>query len=304
MNARKSSRGIARQSDTFRDEIVPVVARPFVKWPGGKRLLVPEILKLVPEDIKLYWEPFVGGGAVFFSIADQVGRALLWDSNKELMMAYEVVRDKVEELIEILQMHHGRHHRDSDYYYKVRQEHPSEDTKDTIVAARLIYLNKTGFNGLYRVNGSGKFNVPKGKYDNPSICDESNLRAVSRKLQTTILLSSDKPFNKVVQPSSGDLVYCDPPYHGTFTGYQAGGFGEQDQICLRNAALKWIQRGAQVIVSNNDTLFIRELYSDKDFFKITEVHAKRPINRNGKGRGAVPEIIISSNSQSGLEGRE
>lgn len=294
MNARKSSGGISRQSDTFNDELVPVVARPFVKWPGGKRLLVPEILKLVPEDIKRYWEPFVGGGAVFFSIADQVEQASLGDSNKELMIAYKVVRDKVDELIEILQMHHRGHHQDSKYYYKVRQEHPSHDTKDTIVAARLIYLNKTGFNGLYRVNNSGKFNVPKGDYVNPTICDESNLRAVSRKLQTTILLSSKTPFNKVVQPSSGDLVYCDPPYHGTFTNYQAGGFGEQDQICLRDAALKWIQLEAQVIVSNNDTPFIRELYSDKDFFKIRRVHSRRPINRNGKGRGAVPEIIISS----------
>ena len=304
MNARKSSGGISRQSETFSDEIFPVVARPFVKWPGGKRLLVPEILKLVPEDIRLYWEPFVGGGAVFFSIADQVERALLWDSNKELMIAYEVVRDEVEELIEILQTHDREHSLDSEYYYKIRQEHPDQDTKDTVVAARLIYLNKTGFNGLYRVNNSGEFNVPKGKYDNPSICDESNLRAVSRKLQTTILLSSKKPFNKVVQPSLGDLVYCDPPYHGTFTNYQAGGFGEQDQICLRNAALKWMQRGAQVIVSNNDTPFIRELYSDEGFFRIRRVHAKRPINRNGKGRGAVPEIIISSSSRSGLEGSE
>lgn len=294
MNARKSSGGTSGQSDTFSDEIVPVVARPFVKWPGGKRLLVPKILKLVPEDIKRYWEPFVGGGAVFFSIADQVERAFLGDSNKELMIAYEVVRDKVEELIEILQTHSHKHHRDSEYYYKVRQQHPSEETKDTIVAARLIYLNKTGFNGLYRVNNNGEFNVPKGKYDNPSICDESNLRAASRKLQPTSLLSSEKPFDKVVQPSLGDLVYCDPPYHGTFTGYQAGGFGEKDQICLRDAALMWIQLGAQVIVSNNDTRFIRELYSDKDIFKIRTVYSRRPINRNGKGRGAVPEIIISS----------
>ena len=299
MNARKSSGGISRQSETFSDELVPVVARPFVKWPGGKRLLVPEILKLVPEDIKLYWEPFVGGGAVFFSIADRVERALLWDSNEDLMLAYKVVKNEVEELIEILQMHHLRHHRDSEYYYKVRQKNPR---KRTHKAARLIYLNKTGFNGLYRVNSSGKFNVPKGSYVNPTICDESNLRAVSNKLKTTILLSSVEPFHEVVQPSLGDLVYCDPPYHGTFTNYQAGGFGEQDQICLRDAALKWIQLGAQVIVSNNDTPFIRELYSDKDFFKIRRVHAKRPINRNGKGRGAVPEIIVSSKPPNNMRG--
>ncbi len=285
------SGSISGQLNVFCDESTFPVAKPFVKWPGGKRLLVPEILKSAPEKIKLYWEPFVGGGAVFFSIVDRAERALLSDSNKDLMLAYDAVKFDVEELIKILRTHKRKHHQDSKYYYKVRQTNPQKSTNK---AARLIYLNKTGFNGLYRVNRKGKFNVPKGDYVNPRICDESNLRAVSLKLEKTILLSPEQPFNRQVQPSKGDLVYCDPPYHNTFTSYQAGGFGEDDQIRLCDAAIRWVQLGAKVIVSNNDTPFIRKLYGDNGLFTIRKVLSKRPINRNGKGRGAVPEIIVSS----------
>lgn len=291
MSTDKFSGSVSGQLNQLDDEFALDVAKPFVKWPGGKRLLVPELLKSVPEKIKLYWEPFVGGGAVFFSIVDRAERALLSDFNRDLMLAYEAVKYDVEELITILLTHKRNHEQETDYYYKIRQTNPRKHTNK---AARLIYLNKTGFNGLYRVNSRGKFNVPKGDYENPKICDERNLRAVSRKLEKTILLPPEKPFDRLVQPSKGDLIYCDPPYHNTFTSYQAGGFGEDDQVRLRYAAEKWIQLGAKVIVSNNETPFIRNLYSDTSLFSIRTVQSKRPINRNGKGRGAVPEIIISS----------
>lgn len=285
------SEGKLQQTSQFDEESGRVIAKPFVKWPGGKRKLVPEILGLAPKKIKLYWEPFVGGGAVYFKIAQRAERAILSDSNKNLMAAYGAVKYEVEELIQILQTHARKHHKDLGYYYQVREQIPR---KQTTRAGRFIYLNKTGFNGLYRVNSKGKFNVPKGDYVNPKICDEENLRAVNSCLQKTILFPPSPEFEITVQPSAGDLVYCDPPYHETFTNYQAGGFGENDQIRLRDAAKKWIQLGANVILSNNDTPFIRKLYSEEEVFSIRKILSKRPINRNGKGRGAVPEIIISS----------
>lgn len=269
------------------------LARPFVKWPGGKRSLVGEIAKSFPKKFKLYWEPFVGGGAVFFSLADRAERAILSDSNSELMLAYGVIRNELESLIKTLRFHEHRHRDNAEYYYEVRNQKPRLLARK---AARFIYLNKTCFNGLYRVNRSGKFNVPKGEYSNPTICDETNLRAVSQRLQNTILFPSSS-FEKTVQPSLGDLVYCDPPYHNTFTKYQAGGFDERDQKNLRDAALSWSRLGAKVILSNNDTELIRELYSDQEEFCIREVHATRAINRDGKGRGVVPELIIETNSQ-------
>ena len=284
------SEGKLQQTSQLDVEFGRVIAKPFVKWPGGKRKLVPEILRSAPKKIKLYWEPFVGGGAVYFEIAQRAERAILSDSNKLLMAAYSAVKYEVEELIQILKTHAREHHKDSGYYYQVREQIPR---KQTTRAARFIYLNKTGFNGLYRVNRKGKFNVPKGDYVNPKICDEENLRAVNSCLQKTILFPPEK-FEITVQPSAGDLVYCDPPYHKTFTNYQAGGFGENDQIQLRDAAKKWIQLGANVILSNNDTPFIRKLYSEEGVFSIRKILSRRPINRNGKGRGAVPEIIISS----------
>ena len=288
------TKGKLRQISQFDEEFDRVIAKPFVKWPGGKRKLAPEILRLAPKKIKLYWEPFVGGGAVYFEIAQRAERAILSDSNKHLMVAYGAVKYEVEELIQILRTHAREQHKDLGYYYKIRQQIPR---KQTTIAARLIYLSKTGFNGLYRVNRRGKFNVPKGDYVNPNICDEENLRAVNSCLQKTILFPPSPKFEITVQPSAGDLVYCDPPYHKTFTNYQVGGFGENDQIRLRDAAKKWIQLGAKVILSNNDTPFIRKLYSEEGVFSIRNILSKRPINRNGKGRGAVPELIISSKVQ-------
>ena len=230
-------------------------AIPFVKWAGGKRAIMPSLSKHIPERIGTYWEPFVGGGAVFFALANRMDRAILSDTNAELLLTYSAVKDDVENLIDCLKGHAVKH-KAKDYYMSVRRQEPSERLE---VAARFIYLNKTCFNGLYRVNKSGKFNVPKGKYDNPTICNEERLRAASKALAKATISLGD--FGKTVQPEQDDFIYCDPPYDECFTNYQAGGFQKDDQKRLRGAVDRWVARGAQVMVSNSDTALIRRLYS-------------------------------------------
>lgn len=283
------AKGTAKREADVKTHIGQAEAKPFVKWPGGKRLLVKEITKKFPEKIKRYWEPFVGGGAVFFSLAGRAERAILSDSNKELITAYDAIKYEVDGLIKRLRVHEQKHYKNSNYYYEVRGQNPETDLEK---AARFIYLNKTCFNGLYRVNGQGTFNVPKGDYKNPKICDEPNLTATNLRLQNTDLHSCS--FEEKVQPSTGDLVYCDPPYHDTFTNYQAGGFNEEAQERLRDAAVKWNESGAVVVLSNNKTKFILDLYGKNSLFNIREVQGRRAINRDGKGRGAVTELIIET----------
>ncbi len=229
-------------------------ASPFIKWAGGKRTLIPDIAKHFPDHINTYWEPFVGGGAVFFTMADRMERAVLSDLNEELVIAYQMVRDRVGELIDALRVHE-RGHRNDGYYLRVRAQEPT-DALD--IAARFIYLNKTCFNGLYRVNKVGRFNVPKGRYKNPGICNEANLHAASMVLAKATIRLGD--FDRVVNPDAGDFIYCDSPYDGCFTGYQAGGFTDDDQERLRNAANEWRKVGADVMLSNADTKLIRRLY--------------------------------------------
>ena len=229
-------------------------ASPFVKWAGGKRVLIPDIAKRFPERVDTYWEPFVGGGAVFFTMANRIGRAILSDLNEELVIAYLVVRDSAEDLIEALRVHE-RGHKDSKYYGQVRAQEPTSAVE---IAARFIYLNKTCYNGLYRVNRAGRFNVPKGDYRNPGICNVENLRAASRTLAKAVIRLGD--FERVVRPDAGDFIYSDPPYDGCFAGYQAGGFTSEDQERLRNAVNDWIAVGANTMVSNSDTPLIRRLY--------------------------------------------
>lgn len=290
------ARGTAKRGADVNTYIGQAEAKPFVKWPGGKRLLVKEITKKFPKKIKRYWEPFVGGGAVFFSLAGRAERAILSDSNKELITAYRAIKYEVDGLIKTLRVHERKHYKNSNYYYEVRSQNPETDLEtDFEKAARFIYLNKTCFNGLYRVNGQGTFNVPKGDYKNPKICDETNLTATNLRLQNTDLHSCS--FEEKVQPSIGDVVYCDPPYHNTFTDYQAGGFDEEAQERLRDAALKWNESGATVVLSNNNTPFIHKLYGDKSKFRISNVLGRRAINRDGKGRGAVTELIIETESR-------
>ena len=273
--------------------VEPPPAQPFVKWAGGKRSLVPALAPCFPDEIGTYWEPFVGGGAVFFALAKRIRHAILSDTNEELVLTYQVVKSSVEALIDRLRLHKRKHEEragqtDGDgksYYRLVRDCEPTDPVE---IAARFIYLNKTCYNGLYRVNSQGRFNVPEGRYKNPDICNADRLRETSRALEKAVIRAGD--FGSVVQPGPGDLVYCDPPYDGVFTGYQASGFGENDQERLRDAASAWRRSGARVVLSNADTPAIRKLYRD---FRIREATAPRPINSKGTGRGDSAELIIT-----------
>ena len=261
---------------------------PFVKWAGGKRSIVGELRARLPEQFNDYWEPFVGGGALFFALHKQLRRAHLSDSNAELMTAYSVVQRRREELIERLREHAGRHCKD--YYYTVRAQQESAD--EVAVAARLIYLKRTCYNGLYRVNSRGEFNVPFGKYKNPAIADKANVMACSRALEGVELRACE--FSEI-KPRRGDFVYCDPPYHplnsSSFTTYTRGNFTEEDQVRLAGFAARTRNRRVCVMLSNSNTAFIRELYSERGF-KLDVVLAPRLVNSRAAGRGAVEELII------------
>ena len=248
---------------------------------------MPSLVKYIPERIGTYWEPFIGGGAVFFTIANRIDRAILSDTNRELILTYLQVKTNVEALIGKLK-EHAKNHKRNGYYLKMRQQSPENSLE---IAARFIYLNKTCYNGLYRVNKSGKFNVPQGSYKNPTICDEERLRNASKALEkATIMVGS---FDKMVSPNSDDFIYCDPPYDDCWVGYQADGFTVQDQENLRNVADVWIKDGAKVMLSNSKTPLIDRLFKS-DNYRIHDVEAPRSINSNGTGRGAVTEVIITS----------
>lgn len=261
-------------------------ARPFVKWAGGKRTLIPEIARRLPDDIGIYYEPFVGGGALFFALDSRIAKAELSDVNAELALTYQVIKNDPEPLITLLQQHADSHRKS--HYLRVRKTMDMNTSVE--LAARFIYLNKTCFNGLYRVNKSGQFNVPMGKYKNPLICDVDNLRAVSEVLKKATVKIGD--FAKIY-PSGGDFIYADPPYDQTFTGYDADGFDKDDQTRLRDSALRWHRAGANVMLSNADTDLIRSLYGRAPFV-LHSVSAPRTINCKAKGRGAVGELLITT----------
>lgn len=258
-------------------------ATPFVKWAGGKRALIPAIMKVLPESFGDYYEPFLGGGALFFALDSRIRRAFLSDVNIELMLTWQMVRKRPEHLIAALSKHAERH--SSAHYRQVRDDgHDEQDP--VLLAARFIYLNKTCFNGLYRVNKKGRFNVPFGSHINPTICDSKNLRAASE-----VLAKADPKIGSFenIRPRAGDLVYCDPPYDGAFAGYTGAGFNAHDHRALRDACLSWRAAGAHVIISNGATDLVRSLYTD---FTIYEVAARRNINSDGNGRGEVAELLI------------
>ena len=261
-------------------------ARPFVKWAGGKRAVVPEIMNRLPDTIGTYWEPFAGGGAVFFALAGLIESARLSDVNAELALTYQIVRNQPEELIGLLEEHAVNHSRA--YYLRVRNQTGKPTSVE--VAARFIYLNKTCFNGLYRVNKAGQFNVPMGSYKNPTICDADGIRAASKVLRKAVIRVGE--FARIT-PSAGDFVYCDPPYDGTFTGYDSNGFDTGTQRRLRDLAIRWHQAGTFVMLSNADTPLIRELYERPPFI-LHEITAPRTINCDGNGRDPVGELLITS----------
>lgn len=286
---------------TQRRQKDPLV-KPYLKWAGGKRQLLPEIIKHLPENPGnlRYYEPFVGAGALF--LERQPGRAIINDNNEQLILTYRVIRDDIDALIAALNTH--RENNGEEYYYEVRgQDRDTEafaGLSEVLKAARLIYLNKTCYNGLYRVNSQGLFNVPYGRYKNPAICDEPVLRAIHRYLNHSSveieILGGD--FEIAVETAErGSFVYFDPPYHSpdntNFTGYQAGGFDENEQLRLRDVFAARTNAGARCLLSNSDTPFIRGIYNDGRF-EIVSVKATRAINSDSAGRGKVDEVLIKN----------
>ena len=274
--------------------------RPFLKWAGGKRQLVPEIKKHFPQDADsyTYYEPFIGAGAVLFEL--QPKRAVINDSNEQLMMAYRTIKNDVASVIKILKSYRKKH--DGALYYLIRNL--DRDTAqfdalpDFVKAARLIYLNKTCFNGLYRVNAKGFFNVPQGRYKDPPICEEDLLRRISDYLNASDIQILHGDFEEAVQGTdSGSFVYFDPPYHSPvktgFTGYQPDGFGEKEHERLRDLMLHLTGLGTKCLLSNADTEYVRELYRHAQF-EIIPVQAKRRINSNAAKRGNVGELLIKN----------
>lgn len=262
-------------------------ASPFLKWVGGKSQLLNELQKYIPQSYNKYIEPFVGGGALFFNLSPET--AIINDSNEELINAYKVVRDDVEGLIELLKSYDY----EKEFYYEMRARSPQNLTK-LERAARIIYLNKTCFNGLYRVNKKNEFNVPIGRYSNPTICDQDKLIAASKVLQNTIIECGDYKAVLSKYASKGDLIYIDPPYHpisdySDFKRYTKEFFYQEDQVVLRDFILELKAKGCFVIASNSHCDFILNLYKD---FDIKVVNAKRYINKIADRRNNVNEVII------------
>lgn len=271
-----------------------IQAKPFVKWVGGKRSLLPELMRRVPTEFNNYYEPFVGGGALFFALNNDAairGGVFLSDINADLIKTYQVIQRDPEPLVIKLREHAARHCKD--FYYDIRGQHHLDDCVE--IAARFIYLNKTCFNGLWRVNSRGEFNVPMGSYTNPAICQPEVLRACHVALRHVDVRLRD--FRKL-DAAEGDFVYFDPPYQplnatSSFTSYAKGSFGEREQTALRDLCLELHQQGARVMVSNSDTEFIRGLYSNA-VFRFHEVRAPRMVNCKAHARGAVSELIITT----------
>ena len=270
----------------------PIIA-PVVKWVGGKRQLLNTYARLLPQNIFSYCEPFVGGGAVFFNIQPKV--AYINDINEDLISLYEVIRDDVDALIHVLEQHPNT----SEHFYEVRNwdRNPLWGNAISKVerAARIIYLNKTCFNGLFRVNSAGEFNTPFGSYKNPNIVNASGLRAVNRYFKEAQITFTSGDYATVLKNVKKDtFVYLDPPYDpvsstANFTGYVRGGFGREDQIRLRDCCNELHRRGVKFMLSNSATEFIKEIYGQYD---IQVVQAKRALNAVGSKRGDVNELVI------------
>lgn len=266
--------------------------RPFLKWVGGKTQLLEQMQPLMPTTFRRYFEPFVGGAAVFFDLRARRPEipAYLRDVNAELVDCYTAVRDHVELVIKALRDHKY----EETHYYAVRAQKPA-DLSLAKRAARTIFLNKTGYNGLYRVNRSGQFNVPFGRFTKPLFCDVENLRACSRALRGVSIEVGD--FSTILkQAKKGDFVYFDPPYvpvspTSDFTAYIPGGFGEAEQKKLAKVFAKLAARGVHVMLSNSDTKLVRDLYAD---FTIDTVYASRSVNSNAARRGKLPEVVVRS----------
>ena len=280
------------------DQIL-VTPKPFVKWAGGKRQLIPILNQNLPESFGTYYEPFLGGGALLFHIlTDKNGqKCSISDLNSDLVLAYTTIRDRTDTLIASLKNHEKNYLKDSaSYYYSIRESNPRSEIEKT---SRLIFLNRTCFNGLYRVNSKGKFNVPLGKYSNPNIVNEENIRAVSHILQSSRISIKCRDFEAVLRDAKkGDLVYFDPPYQpvsatANFTSYTNKDFTYDDLTRLAELCLKLDSRGCKVLLSNSDSKEVADIFS-KSPWKITRIEANRSINSNSKKRTGHFELLIKN----------
>ncbi len=266
---------------------------PFVKWVGGKRQLYKEIIKHIPVTFSTYYEPFVGGGAVLFKL--QPDAAVINDTNPDLVNLYRTIKLKPDSLIEDLK----RHKNEKEYYYNQRgidrDARKFSELSDVERASRFIYLNKTCYNGLYRVNRRGQFNTPFGRYKAPNIVNEKVIRAVSSYLNSCEIEIMNTDFEIAVeQAASGDFVYFDPPYDpvsqsANFTSYTTSGFSRDEQIRLRSVCDSLNNSGVKFLLSNSATPFIRDLYSDYD---VNIIKAGRAVNSVASKRGSVEEVLV------------
>ncbi len=291
---------LSRKDMLFEDaaQIIAQKPKPFVKWVGGKRQLLKQfrLMNLYPPEkfnfkTGRYFEPFVGGGAVFFDLLPEKG--FLSDMNRELVVTYNVIKNQLDRLVRDLK----KHKVSKEYYLKIRAQ-DLNTLDDVSIASRFIYLNRTGFNGLYRVNSKGGFNVPFGKNKNPLICDEDNLKKVSKALQGIEIKHQD--YKEVLKKAKrGDFVYFDPPYYplsktASFTSYVKESFLDKEQIELRDTFLELTKRGCFVMLSNSDAPFINKIYSGYKGVRINKVQAGRAINSKGSGRGKITEVLVTN----------
>ncbi len=267
--------------------------KPILKWVGGKRQLMNEIVTRLPEEYNNYYEPFLGGASVLLGLNPKV--SFVNDINPELINVYNTVKNDSDELIKLLK----KHKNDSEYFYAIRSLDRNKEKYKKLSnverASRIIYLNKTCYNGLYRVNSRGELNAPFGKYKNPLICDEGNIKEVSNFFNQSKVKFFNEDFETFLNRcETGDFVYLDPPYDpvndsSNFTGYSAGGFSRHDQERLKKICDDLTRRGVYFLLSNSSTDFIKNLYSE---YTIDLVDAKRNINSNAKKRGVVQEVLV------------
>ena len=276
-----------------------VTPKPFVKWAGGKRQLIPILNENLPKTFGTYYEPFIGGGALLFHmLTERDGqKCSISDLNYDLVLAYTTIRDRIDDLISSLKSHEKNYHKDSkSYYYSVRESNPRSEIEKT---SRLLFLNRTCFNGLYRVNSKGKFNVPLGRYTNPNIVNEENLRSVSAILQSSKVSIKCRDFEAVLRDAKrGDLVYFDPPYQpvsdtANFTSYTNKDFTDKDLERLADLCNKLDSKGCKVLLSNSDSKQVSDMFSTK-YWKVNKIQANRSINSNSKKRTGHFELLIKN----------
>lgn len=269
--------------------------KPVLKWVGGKTQLLDEIKKYIPKDYECYYEPFVGGGAVVFELEPH--NAHINDLNKELINVYKQIKKSPIKLIQLLEEHKLNHNKE--YFYKIRELDRDKEIYNNLTdlykASRLIYLNRTCYNGLYRENKKGEFNTPIGSYKNPLICDKTAILELSHYLKEEKVKIKSLDFEKFLATTKeNDFVYLDPPYDplsetSSFTSYSKDGFSKEDQIRLKATCDKLNNKGVKFLLSNSDTAFINDLYKE---YKIVKVKARRNINSKGNSRGKINEVMI------------